>query len=217
MAGYEEEYHAKVHEGRIKNTLIYEMDAQRAKREYLGIAKNGDRILEYGCGVGQNIYLSEGAIGYDISSYALEFCRSKGIATVGDLDKIEDGSLDIILCSHVLEHVDRPFDTLREMGRKLKKGGRVVLVLPLEAQGRSSFDLDTHQHLYAWTFRTINNLLCKTGFRPVENKTLSIPTGKKKLLPVSRIHPKIYELATFLAGAILGYRELRIVAIKNTG
>jgi hypothetical protein len=102
------------------------------------------------------------------------------------------------------------------MGRKLKKGGRLVLVLPLEAHGKSSFGLDVHQHLYAWTFRTIDNLLCKTGFRPVENKILHIPTGKKKLLPISRIHPKIYGLATLLAGVILGYKELRIEAIKNT-
>jgi len=215
MAGYEGEYHTKVHEGRIKNAITYEIEAARAKREYLRDVTDNERVLEFGCGVGQNIYLLKNAIGYDISKYAREFCKGKGITVIDDLDKIEDGSLDVILCSHVLEHVDNPFEVLLGINKKLKKGGRLILILPVEGQGKASYALDIHQHLYAWNFRTINNLLCKTNFTPVENKTLHIPAGYKRLLFVSRIHPGLYGLATRIVGTSLGLKEMKIEAVKN--
>lgn len=215
MAGYEDNYHTEVHEGRIKNALIYEIEAQRAKNEYLGDVENKDLVLDFGCGVGQNIYSLKNAMGYDISKYARDFCKGKGIPVIDDINKIEDGSIDVILCSHVLEHVESPFNTLLQINKKLKKKGRLILILPLEGNYKTSYSLDIHQHLFAWNFRTINNLLCKTNFTPVENKVLNIPTGYKKLLFISRFHPKIYELATRFAGVILGFKELKIVSIKN--
>jgi len=44
---------------------------------------------------------------------------------------VPDGSFDAILCTEVLEHVPRPIDVLRELGRILAPGGRLFLTAPL--------------------------------------------------------------------------------------
>jgi len=44
---------------------------------------------------------------------------------------LADGSLDVILCTEVLEHVPEPIEALRELARLLKPGGRMFLTAPL--------------------------------------------------------------------------------------
>ena len=69
-----------------------------------------------------------------------DFCQYQGplvrylqpVDFVCDVTKIPlpDGSLDAILCTEVLEHVTDPMAVLREFGRLLKPGGRLLLTAP---------------------------------------------------------------------------------------
>lgn len=57
----------------------------------------------------------------------------------GQIDYVSDitavpvppASFDVILCTEVLEHVPEPIQAVREMGRILKPGGRLILTAPL--------------------------------------------------------------------------------------
>lgn len=44
---------------------------------------------------------------------------------------VADGSFDVILCTEVLEHVPDPIAVVREFGRLLVPGGRLILTAPL--------------------------------------------------------------------------------------
>jgi SAM-dependent methyltransferase len=57
--------------------------------------------------------------------------------TIERLDSIPDGSADFFIACHVLEHVSDVIGALEELVRKLRPGGRIVLVLP---DGRHTFD-----------------------------------------------------------------------------
>ena len=72
-----------------------------------------------------------------------------------ELDEVQDDSIDVLTCHHVLEHVEWPQDFLALLRRKLKKGGLLVLHVP--NQQPMSFRLrqilsggrgDTHCSLY---------------------------------------------------------------------
>lgn len=44
---------------------------------------------------------------------------------------VADASFDVVLCTEVLEHVPEPIVVVREFGRILKAGGRLILTAPL--------------------------------------------------------------------------------------
>ena len=71
-----------------------------------------------------------------------------------------------------------------------------------------------HQHLFSWTFRTINNFLITNGFKIKTNKYY-YGTGFMKLKPISKLGLKFYYYITQLVGFILRKREMVIVAKKK--
>lgn len=74
------------------------------------------------------------------------------VCKTGELNTIENQSLDFIIASHVLEHADNPLHLLYAWHRKLKTGGLLLLVLP---DSRFTFDrgrpLTSLEHLL-WDF-----------------------------------------------------------------
>ena len=55
---------------------------------------------------------------------------SSFVLEAGNLDVIGDASYDVVLASHVIEHLANPLGALREWARVLRPDGRLVLVAP---------------------------------------------------------------------------------------
>ncbi len=218
-ANYEGGYHKTLHGYLYKHPEYYELRAKLAYRSYFKGIKDlrRKRILEFGCGLGQNIYrlaeLGLDVTGYDVSKFGLDFCKKKSIKVVSDLNKTKN--FDLIFSRHVLEHVRDPFDTLVRLREKLNKNGMIILILPCEKQGESELKPDINRHLYSWNFRTINNLLDEAGYKVVENRVLPFAMGYKKLSFLSKIDMGLYDFATRLVGRLRGARELKVVAVKK--
>ena len=70
------------------------------------------------------------------------------IAEATDLSRVETGKYDFVLSSHSLEHVANPIKALKEWNRVLKKGGRLVLLLPDKNHTFDRYrDYTSFQHL----------------------------------------------------------------------
>ena len=52
----------------------------------------------------------------------------------------DDGRFDLIICSHVLEHVPDDLLAMREMARCLGPGGRAIVMVPLEPGRERTFE-----------------------------------------------------------------------------
>lgn len=72
---------------------------------------------------------------------------------------IDNDSFDYILCTQVLEHLELPFESLTDMNRVLKKGGKIFISVP--------FHQNEHQTPYdyfRYTSHGLNSLLERSGF-----------------------------------------------------
>ncbi len=102
--------------------------------------KNGDKVLEVGCGAGHILeQIKTGELyGIDISDIqikrASERLGSKAILTKAPGEKIpyEDRFFNKVLCSEVIEHVLDPREVLKEISRIMADDGILSLSIPNE-------------------------------------------------------------------------------------
>lgn len=106
--------------------------------------KQGDKILDVGCGIGTLLrMLSDNSKDFtlhaaDIDANCLKITgesarvdSSMKIDDVTDLFEMNmNESYDLIIMSHVLEHVKRPTDTVQGLMKMLKPGGYLILAVP---------------------------------------------------------------------------------------
>jgi SAM-dependent methyltransferase len=115
------------------------------KRRYLALARkaigkklNGLSLLDIGCGAGE--YLKIGSdlgmnvTGYDVDSSIEEYITKtyKFKVVTGNLDEdtFNEGSFDVIVLSHVIEHLNDPKLMVKNIYKFLKKDGILVLTMP---------------------------------------------------------------------------------------
>lgn len=209
---YEEWYHTERHRTHF-NDDYYNARANIAVKKFFSNIDLNAKLLDFGCGLGQNILKLPNAMGYDISEFGVEFCRRKGIKATNDLDAVPDEAFDIVFSSHVLEHHPHPKTMLSDIYSKLKSGGKFILVIPHERHGKAKFQFDLNQHLYVWNFQAINNLLLMSGFKILENKYVR-GAGYNKLLPLAKINFGVYRTATNTLSRLMGIKEMMIVCQK---
>ena len=116
-------------------------------------ADKKSNILDYGCNTGRHALNVKQAYGYnvmgaDINPAAISVAQRKGIPAELITPKFFEKykfSFDIIINSHVLEHVDDPKDFLVNIRGLLKEDGTFVIAIPQE---RIRGDITPLQILY---------------------------------------------------------------------
>src|SRR5262249_52053721 len=90
-----------------------------------------------------------------------------GVTCHASLETITDGIADVAVSNHALEHVPFPIEALRQIRRKLKPGGMLLLCVPADDwRTQRSYDpADLNHHLHTWTPLLLGHTLAEAGFR----------------------------------------------------
>jgi SAM-dependent methyltransferase len=135
--------------------------------------KPKDVVMEYGVGFGWNIAKldCQKRMGFDLSKHLAPTLEREGIEFVSDTLALEDHSVDVMVCHHVLEHVPTPIDVLVEIRRLLTKNGKLLLFVPYDKERRyQRYDpQEPNHHLYAWNVQTLGNLVNDSGYTIVSS------------------------------------------------
>jgi SAM-dependent methyltransferase len=126
----------------------------------------GDAVLDFGCGGGFLLASIRAArkLGVDINPSAREHASRIGIDTVAGLAEVADGTFDVAISCHALEHTEAPLEVLRAVRAKIRPRGRAVFVVPCERYDTAYKSGNIDQHLYTWSPMNIGNLFHHAGF-----------------------------------------------------
>jgi len=142
------------------------------------------KILDAGCGYGRWTMRFKDVIGIDVDTERLKQARKNGIKALHmNLNrklKFPDKYFDTVLCSNVLEHLESPYGTLKELHRVLKNNGTFILGVP-NANALIWDESEYPYHIYSWTDKTIKLLLKRADFKVIKQYTNS-PFTKKTLI-----------------------------------
>jgi len=209
--GYEKEYHNFFHRHLLDSESYYKFRARYASEMYWHHFSLDGKVMEFGIGLGQNVYSNRHrAFGVDISKFCASKCAERKIEVLDDVSKVKSSSVSGVLCCHCLEHLENPAFFLKEFFRVLKPHGRLVLMLPVENQEIGVFKPSRTQHLFAWNFQTIGDLLHSVGF-DIKVGRFNYATGFSKFYKLP--YPvAVYFIRAF--GMLTDTKELVVVAEK---
>jgi ubiquinone/menaquinone biosynthesis C-methylase UbiE len=162
-------------------------------REYL----KGD-VLDLGCGIGEiadYVETKKRYFGVDINPFCVNYLQEKGLsARLGSVYQIplDANSMDVVILSHVLEHLDAPDKAMDEISRVLKPLGILIVIVPMH---------------YGYTTDSTHRIF----YRPGQLGEIA----QKHSYDVKRI--SIFPIPWEFLGEFFYFFEYRMIAQKNAG
>lgn len=138
------------------------------------INSNQKKLLDVGAGSGEFIFMAKKS-GFEVSGLEphvgyFEFVNQDlGIqvqnCTLEDA-KLEKESFDIINLSQVLEHLQNPFATLKNLHQVLRKDGIIQIDVPdLNLNFHAPWTRFHYAHIYNFNHKTLKALIEKSGYK----------------------------------------------------
>lgn len=156
-------------EQRIRGTTFFNDLSGR------GFLKNPKKVLEVGCGAGGilSVFAQHGhqVTGIDLDKSYLAYGRSRGLNLIfGTSNNLTvSDKFDVIIYSHVVEHLFDPRKELRRARELLSPDGILLIEVPGVYKIVRSYSGDLlrylqNAHLYHFTLQSLRNLVETEGF-----------------------------------------------------
>jgi methionine biosynthesis protein MetW len=191
---------------RISNGVITE-PARRRARGILDLVKEGDSVLDVGCGTGETLeFLREKrgirGTGLDVSSVALDIVKNKGFEAIrADLTRSDaslSGEWDHIILFELVEHIQEAEILISKLSGLFRKG--LYITTPnlgyaahrlrlLFGRFPVTYMNDPREHLRYWTVRDFRWWSRALGLPPPEVRGLR---GKPNILGLPRRWPSLW-------------------------
>lgn len=156
-----------------------------------------------------------GQDGIEINDEALETARRNNITVFKTIDEVEDNWADVIISNNALEHTVDPLLELKKLNKKLKKGGKIVFVVPCESISYKYKSNDINHHLYSWSPMALGNLFNEAGFRMNEVKPYLHKWPPKYKLIYQLFGKRIFNIFCKIYARIENnWHQVRIIAEK---
>lgn len=185
---FDEDYFTQYFSTRTKEAL--NLFFNRLMKEIKFKNMHNKKLLDIGCAYGYFLRIAGGfgfeTYGIDISRYAVEQARKMVNAKFfcGDVQDnlpFANSYFEIITMFDVIEHLEKPYDALREIRRALKSRGVFIITTPninsllrrILGEKWIGFRDETHVNLYS--IHGLKFMLRKAGFKVLKAETFFTP------------------------------------------
>lgn len=149
--------------------------------KHIDIQSVGD-ILDFG---GHDGRLMKPFIDKGHRTYLVDYTRNSipGVIRLGDTlaDLSADSRFDLIICSHVLEHVATPLEVIKQLRDHLTLNGTIFIEVPMDMLWQLPLQKEPVTHINFFTPHCLFNLLTLAGLKVKDCRLDSCfhPSGKK--------------------------------------
>ena len=187
---YEKGHQKRIYVGKERPEQDYFQSQYKRGQKIYSFVKDRFRhkknisVLEVGCGAGGilKIFEEKGHYvkGIDLNEEYLDYGRNQYRLnlTNQNLFQIENEEYDLIIYSHVLEHLSEPSEHLQFVKKLLSKDGLLYIEVPgIKRSFQIYFDILRYlqnAHIYNFSYQTLSNLMAKNDYVIVNEKNEEI-------------------------------------------
>lgn len=176
-------------QAKLKNGHIRVVTQSKFIKEYSTIELHNKTIVELGCAGGHlldqfrghknklicfegdpdlHARFKKNFLGYELATL---------VPTLFDGESLQESSVDMIMSSHVVEHISEPCVFLREAYAALKPGGLMFHEIPQQRRNDGQHPLSKMQkgeyHMTFWTYESVDYIFKRCGFEKVKLQVFS--------------------------------------------
>jgi SAM-dependent methyltransferase len=212
------DYHARKHD--VTPEAAELITSYRAHKFSAFLKNSTLEILEVGVGPGWNLLClpARRRVGMDVTPQYAEQLRGQGIEFVSDLAHLSGQRFDLVILSHVMEHLLEPAIMLKQIGALLKPDGELLVIVPLESPARKISLQDDNHHLFSWNVQSLNEFLLACGYsvRSRAVKRYGADRFAANLALRLRGEYRLYRLLLFLLRILRPGYEIQVIACCNS-
>jgi SAM-dependent methyltransferase len=197
---------------------------------------SGARVLDFGCGPGKFLNRLQDS-GWQ--TYGIEPSTNAAFARHRQLEQPpQDGTFDLVLLNHVLEHVTNPLAILRQLAESLREGGILFVGVPavdtLPQHRDFKYCLDGRHHLLCYSQACLHGLLARAGLattaslqgpeldavtkgRPLRLRLVATRRAGTTVMPASPLLSAIDALAQYRSARGFGDRVRSTLPVRMRG
>jgi SAM-dependent methyltransferase len=189
---YKEDYRKLYRNSNRIDQKYLERSLRRGRRIFQFLNKAGAKpkngvVAEIGCGPGGilKVFQNEGneVLGCELDEACVAFNKEQGVPCVfGSVDALVETGVktDLIILSHLFEHVSKPLDFIGTLRGILKEEGKVYVEVPGLRNPSTDFLAGIQvAHLYYYDLATLMFVMGKAGFALIEgNETIQSLFGR---------------------------------------
>jgi SAM-dependent methyltransferase len=158
-------------------------DARRAQQLYRTLARyipsgGGRRVLDFGGGDGR---LMAGLLAAGCDCLLVDYSErvQPGVKKIGRTQEdIPPGdTFDLVVCSHVIEHLAEPVQVVRALGSRLSTDAVLYVEVPLEVWGGPPQPEDPVTHVNFFTPSSLDRAFFEAGLRTISVRVGSYVTA----------------------------------------
>lgn len=209
----------KKHSYYRNDKLIFKRNRQRFENEINNIPSPNNKILDFGAGQGHFLRIAMDnnweARGVEVSEAGRKNAKSKfDITLLKSLKELDISDFGIITLWDVIEHLENPKETIKELTNYLHPKGVFVIETSninsldyiIQKRNWEYFNID---HLFYYSRTTMNYLLDTLNFEPVvlKNNSSNLNTKKKNKFEKYKVLLNPMNLPSIIKKKYLSYKH----------
>lgn len=175
-------------------------------------------VLEFGSGGGYLLkeLKAKTKLGIEVNEVARKNAESIGVSSVRTIREVPDEFADIIISTSVLEHVENPLGSLKELRSKLKVGGLIVFHVPNESCETEYKRSEINNHLFTWNCLNLGNLFKAAGFFVISVERIQEIWPKYYQKIEKEVGSELFEVLCEMGGKAYDANRCLIVASRTS-
>jgi SAM-dependent methyltransferase len=141
---------------------------------FKNLLKKNFKVLDFGCGSGILLHKFDikEKVGIENNKFSIKELNKNKIKNFNTLTYVKNNYFDLIFALSVIDHLENPIEVIKELKKKLKKNGKLIIIIRQDSFNQNELNSSYNEHLYSWSPLSFSKILKNVDLKIIKYKYL---------------------------------------------